>query len=99
MPTLNFDVTRLPDCVYVFHDDAPKPVIAVQTAERWNTPHAEVNTVHMDGLLSVDVHCAKEPIARVALRWKGGLSGDVLLLGDAWERGYGDLQWRCVQPE
>ncbi|MGW3307623.1 hypothetical protein ACWDG9_13680 [Streptomyces sp. NPDC001073] len=24
---------------------------------------------------------------------------DARILGDAWERGYGDLQWRTLQPD
>ncbi|GAA1564854.1 MULTISPECIES: hypothetical protein [Kribbella] len=38
-------------------------------------------------------------ISRVALRWSEKLPADALVLGDAWERSYGDLQWRHQQPE
>jgi hypothetical protein len=33
------------------------------------------------------------------LRWRRAIAEDVLVLGDAWERSYGDLQWRGMQPE
>ena len=33
------------------------------------------------------------------LRWEITFPADTLFLGDHWERGYGDLQWRFVQPE
>jgi alpha-galactosidase len=35
----------------------------------------------------------------VVLRWETTFPGDTLFLGDNWERGYGDLQWRFLQPE
>lgn len=38
-------------------------------------------------------------ISRVALRWSEKLPSEALILGDAWERSYGDLQWRHQQPE
>jgi alpha-galactosidase len=38
-------------------------------------------------------------ISRVALRWSEKLPSGALILGDAWERSYGDLQWRHQQPE
>jgi alpha-galactosidase len=39
------------------------------------------------------------PVQRIHLRWKGRFSADVLVLGDAWERSYGDLEWRPLQAE
>jgi alpha-galactosidase len=35
----------------------------------------------------------------VLLRWEASFADDTLFLGDHWERGYGDLQWRFQQPE
>jgi alpha-galactosidase len=39
------------------------------------------------------------PVQRIHLRWKGRFPADVLVLGDAWERSYGDLEWRPLQAE
>ena len=39
------------------------------------------------------------PVQRLQLRWKRRLAEDVLVLGDAWERSYGDLEWRPLQAE
>lgn len=35
----------------------------------------------------------------VQLRWEGKTDSPVRILGDAWERGYGDLQWAGICPE
>src|SRR5690349_20439584 len=48
-----------------------------------------------DGVVEVTA----ERICRVSLRWSEKLPADALILGDAWERSYGDLQWRHLQPE
>jgi alpha-galactosidase len=45
------------------------------------------------------VEVTAERISRVALRWAEQLPAGALILGDAWERSYGDLQWRHLQPE
>jgi alpha-galactosidase len=39
------------------------------------------------------------PVQRIHLRWKARFPADVLALGDAWERSYGDLEWRPLQAE
>jgi alpha-galactosidase len=39
------------------------------------------------------------PVQRVQLRWKCRLPSELLVLGDAWERSYGDLEWRPLQAE
>jgi alpha-galactosidase len=38
-------------------------------------------------------------LLRVRLHWSGALPPDYRFLGDAWERGYGDLAWRGLEPE
>jgi alpha-galactosidase len=35
----------------------------------------------------------------VRIRWKGSLPDDALVLGDAWERSYGDLQWQSWKAD
>jgi alpha-galactosidase len=38
-------------------------------------------------------------VQRIHLRWKTRFPAEVLALGDAWERSYGDLEWRPLQAE
>jgi hypothetical protein len=51
------------------------------------------------GGLHVHISSPNKGISRVALRWNQKFAETTLFLGDHWERGYGDLQWRHVQPE
>jgi alpha-galactosidase len=47
----------------------------------------------------VSITAPTVPFQRIQLRWKRRLAEDVLVLGDAWERSYGDLEWRPLQAE
>ena len=40
-----------------------------------------------------------EPLCWVLLRWNSPIASGVQVLGDAWERGYGDLEWHGVSAE
>lgn len=41
----------------------------------------------------------KKGLSFVRLRWNKDMRKNVKVLGDAWERGYGDLQWQSIRPE
>ena len=77
---------REPSAVFVQVDPSGELVSPARAGAeiRWN-----------DGAVEVTA----ERISRVALRWPEKLPSDALILGDAWERSYGDLQWRHQQPE
>ncbi len=85
---------ELPTRVYVQHE-APELVRASGAGKRFTTALA---TVTVEGG-RVRVACPRAPLSRVVLRWEVRLPADTLYLGDHWERGYGDLQWRYLQPE
>ena len=38
-------------------------------------------------------------VSRIHLRWRRQIAAGVRILGDAWERGYGDLQWRGLHAQ
>ncbi|RYG74973.1 hypothetical protein EON80_02205 [bacterium] len=42
---------------------------------------------------------AAVPVRSVTLRWKGSFPSASRFLGDAWERAYGDLEWRGLVAE
>ena len=53
-----------------------------------------VATIPDGGAMRVTLSAPTSGIKRVHLRWNGQLSETRLIVGDAWERGYGDLEWR-----
>ncbi len=72
---------------------------AVRGPAGWAADGVQVElTEQQDGGVDVTVQAAAE-VSYVVLRWDVRLPDRVLYLGDAWERSYGDLQWRHRQPE
>ncbi len=49
--------------------------------------------------LRVSVSSPKGRLLRLRLQWEGSLRNADWFLGDAWERSYGDLGWRPLEPE
>ena len=47
-----------------------------------------------NGQLTVSVTAGHTPVRWLKLRWKAEWPDNVRFLGDAWERGYGELEWR-----
>lgn len=47
----------------------------------------------------VSCACPSLALTHLRLRWRTRHPEDILVLGDAWERSYGDLGWRNVVPE
>ena len=89
---------ELPVRVFVQHDgDRLQP--AARQGSRFTSDQATVNLVASSTGLAISVSCPTGLLSRVVLRWETSFPGDTLFLGDHWERGYGDLQWRFLQPE
>lgn len=42
---------------------------------------------------------AEKPVSRIQLRWKISVPSQLRILGDQWERAYGDLEWRSIVGE
>ncbi|MFC4468601.1 hypothetical protein ACFPH6_29390 [Streptomyces xiangluensis] len=94
----------LPDAVHVIIEADGDPRSATPAGPgRWTVPGAEVTARHQpDGGLELTLAAPGPPgLSKVALRWRHHPGGNrpALVLGDAWERSYGELQWRGIQPE
>lgn len=88
----------LPSLVVIQHESE-----AYSTSERsggrYISGKAEVWFEERPDGTAVHVACPSAPLSRVILRWPTRFPEDTLFLGDAWERSYGDLQWRFLEPE
>lgn len=82
-----------PSAVFVQVGPSDTQTTAVRTGATWSAPGVDVTWA--DGVIDVSA----QTVSRVALRWVEPLPAEALILGDAWERSYGDLQWRHQQPE
>ncbi len=73
--------------------------LAGRQGARFTSGQTEINLARTAAGQAIRVRCPAGPLSRVVLRWETTFPSDTLFLGDAWERSYGDLQWRFLQPE
>src|SRR5207249_908442 len=93
------DVSRIPDAVMVVTDGTRATLRA--GSDVWDADTgaggARITTQAKPGVLSVSLAASTGiSITRIQLRWNGSTSAWRHVLGDHWERGYGDLQWRSL---
>ena len=79
--------------------DAQPDYISVWTEEGQDRNAADV-FVELTPI-GFDLHVTAPNVAltRITLRWQQTVAPHTRILGDHWERGYGDLEWRGFVPE
>ena len=88
-----------PSSIRVFSNDAPAGTRCQGDGAQWRAGDVAVTVAPGARGTKICVHAPGSAIARVGIRWAGEFPQAAVYLGDAWERGYGDLQWRGAQPE
>ncbi len=53
----------------------------------------------MDGYTAVWLTADTAAVEQIKIRWNKPLPKQAKILGDAWERGYGDLEWRGISAD
>jgi alpha-galactosidase len=93
------DILRQPDMVQVFAGESAGHALRLQ-AHTWTGDNGVRVTIG-PSLTQMPVAIASPggPLARVLLRWNTAADPALRVLGDAWERSYGDLGWRELVPE
>ena len=92
------DVLRPPDLVEA-QGDTTTVRLEHNGGDRWSRNDILVTTSTRTRALNVSLAAPRTAIKRLHLRWRGSLADTRLILGDAWERGYGDLEWRGWAPD
>jgi alpha-galactosidase len=91
------DIHRSPDAVTVRAAGVDHPLL--RSAGQWTGGGTTVTTTVGAEGLRVRLAAPSTPVMRLHLRWRGDTSPVQLLLGDAWERAYGDLEWHGIVPD
>jgi len=65
----------------------------------WEGKGVTVKTISADGTVKVILHSPEIAIKRLLCSWNSEIPPGVRILGDHWERGYGDLEWRGIVPQ
>lgn len=102
-PSSFLELVRVPDAVTVyerFEKTLPSAEHALKVSgERWQGGQIEVTTTTEQGSLVLTLSAPANPVAILHVRWRGQVLSNLLALGDAWERSYGELGWRDLIPE
>jgi alpha-galactosidase len=93
------DLMRPPDTVSVQTTSAADRSLRLAGQNQWEDVSTVVTTSLNDGALRLQLSSPSAPVRRLRLRWRGRLDGVQQLMGDAWERGYGDFEWRGFVPD
>lgn len=97
------DLLRTPDAITAyerFQQTVPSSRIPLELhGTRWTGGQVEVESSLQENALAVTLLAPSTPVAAVHLRWNLTPRPDLKLLGDAWERSYGELGWRNIIPE
>ena len=95
------DILREPDSIVAFTDDKTLPL--ARQGARWasDAVAVELKTRGTGAAMEVTVSIEAPGLAlqRVRLRWLARMPEGTRILGDHWERSYGDLEWRGLIPE
>jgi len=91
---LNYlNLKRSPDAVWSVVGGATNALVEI-APRVWSNAAVRVETPEVAEGERVRVSAPGAALETVVLRWVGGLPESARLLGDAWERSYGDLGWR-----
>jgi alpha-galactosidase len=102
-PTSFLNLLRIPDAVTAFERferTLPGGMIPLQrSGQLWSGKQVAVETTLVRNALVLALTAPSTPVAVVHVRWNAEVLPDLMVLGDAWERSYGDLGWRNLIPE
>jgi len=89
-----------PDAV-VAYAGLPSPLPLARAGGAWTGSgiHVALDSGSPGTELSIRLTSRAIALSHLHLRWKAEMPADLRCLGDAWERSYGDLEWRCIVPE
>lgn len=96
------EIIRPPDRISYISDTSG--LIQLQSTGAHWTSNDVVVSIEIAGKaasreMQVYLSAPSTALTYVHLRWNAAIDSDILLLGDAWERSYGDLMWRTIIPE
>jgi alpha-galactosidase len=101
-PRTYISLTRPPDLVAVQTTASGERTLRSITDGRWADGDLSVTIAPIrdsPARRRVELSSPSTAVRRLRLRWNGPLDDVHLIMGDAWERGYGDLEWRGFVPD
>ena len=88
------NLLRQPDEIRLMTGSAQTEQETAPDAAAFRAGDVTVELAEADGSLAVFVQAQNTPVRELVLTWKAMFGGTGEVLGDTWERGYGDLEWK-----
>jgi len=98
-PRAFIDLHRQPDSVVAQLTATSERALHLNPEGHWEGAGASVAISPAQDAVAIALVASATAVRRLRLRWHGQLDDVRLLMGDAWERGYGDLEWRGFVPD
>lgn len=89
---------RIPDYVSLIHDEKDE-FFNEELNPKLKSESGEVAFKENGDYLTVYATTYEKGAKYVMLRWNNEMRKNIKVLGDAYERGYGDLGWETIRPE
>ncbi len=91
------NILRNPNSVLIQTEN--KTDNAINKKNNWVSEDIKLRCELLGDNLDLKLEAPKSSVMRIGLRWDLKISGDIKILGDTWERAYGDLEWRGIMSE
>lgn len=91
------DTFRLPNTIVVSVENGS--VSLQRNQSRWQGQGIELSTAQGADGFAVTLQSCRDAVMRIHLRWQLEVPVGLQFLGDDWERSYGNLAWRGLEPE
>lgn len=91
------NLLRQPDEIRLMTGSAQTEQETASDAAAFRAGDVAVELAEADDSLAVFVQAQNTPVRELVLTWKAMFGGAGEVLGDTWERGYGDLEWKRKQ--
>jgi len=92
------DLFRFPDSVTAY-SELTNPVRLTRHQSEWHGDGIDVESKVAAQELAINVRSSGMLVRYIHLRWDASVSTRLQVLGDHWERSYGDLGWHNIIPE
>ena len=97
-PSTLLDLLRVPDLMTAYAR-LEEPLPLTRSGINWQNKSIEVESRVEAKELALTITAPGTPLSFVHVRWSARPANDLMILGDAWERSYGELGWRPMIPE
>ena len=92
------NLDRIPDSVAVT-TEAGTVALVPGPGGSWTSEPMRVTTTPRPIGLGIILSAPGVPVKSLEIRWQGKTPAHALYLGDAWERAYGDLEWKPLDAQ